>query len=86
MVNESGMKVFRFTKDDLDVIKTALTAEKASLKRYLELEERCTNTRLREVIWELIESEWGHIGQWRNAYKAIREKNVSLHTDYCTNY
>ncbi len=26
--------------------------EKASLKRYLELEERCTNTRLREVIWE----------------------------------
>ena len=51
-VNDSGKEVCRFTKDDLDVITAALTAEKASLKRYLELEGRCTNTRLREVIWE----------------------------------
>jgi len=51
-VNDSGKEVYRFTKDDLDVVTIALTAEKASLKRYLELEERCTNTRLREVIWE----------------------------------
>ena len=68
-----------------DAIITVQIAEKVSLKRYLELVERCTSTRLREVIWELIESKWGHIGQWRNAHKAIREKNVSLHTDYCTN-
>jgi rubrerythrin len=51
-VNDSGKEVYRFTKDDLDVITIALTAEKASLKRYLELKERCTNTRLREVIGE----------------------------------
>jgi len=27
-VNDSGKEVYRFTKDDLDVITTALTAEK----------------------------------------------------------
>ena len=74
VANESGKEVYRFTKDDPGVIKTALIAEKASLKRYLELEERCTSTRLREVIWGLIESRWGHLSQWRDAYKAIREK------------
>ena len=57
VVNESGKEVYRFTKDDLDAVITALIAEKVSLKEYLELEERCTNPRLREVIWNLIESE-----------------------------
>jgi len=51
-VNDPGKEVYRFTKDDLDVVTIALTAENASLKRYLELEKRCTNTRLREVIGE----------------------------------
>jgi len=61
VANESGKEVYRFTKDDLGVIKTALIAEKASLKRYLDLEERRTSTRLREVIWNSIESKWGLI-------------------------
>ena len=35
VANESGKEVYRFTKDDLGVIKTALIAEKVSLKRSL---------------------------------------------------
>ena len=61
VVNESGKEVYRFTKDDLGVIKTALIAERASLKRYLDLEERRTSTRLREVIWDSIEGKWSLI-------------------------
>ena len=57
VVNESGKEVYRFTKDDLDSIITVLIAEKVSLKEDLELEERCTNPRLMEIIWNLIESE-----------------------------
>ena len=57
MMNESGKELYRFTKDDLDAIITALIAEKVSLKEDLELEERCTNSRLSEVIWNLIENE-----------------------------
>ncbi len=51
-VNDSGKEVYRFTKDDLDIVTIALTAENVSLKRHLELEKRCTNTRLMEVIGE----------------------------------
>jgi rubrerythrin len=68
--------------DALVALELSIKEEKASLKRYLELEERCTNTRLREVIWELIESEWNHIKQWRNTHKDIREKNFPLYTSY----
>lgn len=64
--------------DALVALELSIKEEKASLRRYLELEERCTNTRLREVIWELIESEWSHIKQWRNIHTNIREKNFSL--------
>ena len=63
--------------DALAALEISIKEEKASLQRYLELEERCTNTRLREVIWELIESEWNHISQWRSTYRAIREKDFS---------
>jgi rubrerythrin len=63
--------------DALVALELSIKEEKASLKRYLELEERCTNTRLREVIWELIESEWNHIEQWRGTHKAIREQAFS---------
>ena len=63
-------------------LELSIKEEKASLRRHLELEERCTNTRLREVIWELIESEWDHIKQWRNAHKNIREKNFPLYTSH----
>ncbi len=65
--------------DALVALELSIKEEKASLKRYLELEERCTNTRLREVIWELTESEWNHINEWRSTYKAIKEKNFPLY-------
>jgi rubrerythrin len=68
--------------DALVALELSIKEEKASLGRYIELEEKCTNTRLSEVIWELIESEWGHIKQWRNTYKNIREKNFPLCTSY----
>lgn len=64
--------------DALSALKLAIKEEKKSLQRYLELEERCTNTRLKKVIWELIESEWDHINQWRKTYKAIREKDFPI--------
>jgi rubrerythrin len=65
--------------DALVALELSIKEEKASLKRYLELEERCTNTRLREVIWELIESEWNHINEWRSTHKAIKEKSFPLY-------
>jgi len=68
--------------DALAALELSIKEEKASVGRYLELEERCTNTRLREVIWELIESEWDHIKQWREAHKNIREKNFPLYTSH----
>ena len=68
--------------DALAALELSIKEEKASLRKYLELEERCTNTRLREVIWELIESEWSHIKQWRNTHKDIREKNFPIYTSY----
>ncbi len=68
--------------DALMALELSIKEEKASLRRYLELEKRCTNTRLREVIWELIESEWDHIKQWRNIHKNIREKNFPLYTSH----
>ncbi|GAX63077.1 hypothetical protein SCALIN_C47_0048 [Candidatus Scalindua japonica] len=68
--------------DALVALELSIKEEKSSLRRYLELEERCTNTRLREVIWELIESEWGHIKQWRNTHRDIREKNFPIYTSY----
>ncbi len=68
--------------DALVALELSIKEEKASIRRYFELEERCTNTRLREVIWELIESEWGHIKQWRDTHKNIREKNFSLYTSH----
>jgi len=63
--------------DALVVLELSIKEEKASLKRYLDLEERCTNTRLGKVIWELIESEWNHIEQWRCTHKTIREQRFS---------
>jgi len=68
--------------DALAALELSIKEEKASLRRYLELEERCTNTRLREVVWELIESEWDHIKQWRETHKNIREKNFPLYTSH----
>ena len=56
----------------------SIKEEKTSLQRYLEPEERCTNTRLKEVIWELIENEWNHLSQWGNARKSIKENDVPL--------
>ncbi len=91
LVNEKLQTEDRGTEDTINIAKgtDALVAlelsikeEKASLRRYLELEERCTNTRLREVIWELIESEWDHIKQWRETHKNIREQNFPLYTSH----
>ncbi len=65
--------------DALVALELSIKEEKASLKRYLELEERCTNTKLREVIWELIESEWNHINEWRSTHKAIKEKSFPIY-------
>ncbi len=66
----------------LVVLELSIKEEKTSLGKYLELVERCTNTRLREVIWELIESEWNHIKQWRDIHKYIREKNLHLYASH----
>ncbi len=70
---------FKKESDCLVALELSFKEEKASLKRYLELEERCTNTRLKEVIWELIEDEWDHISQWRSTYKAVKEKDIPLY-------
>ena len=70
---------FRKGSDALVALDMSIKEEKASLKRYLELEERCTNTRLKEVIWDLIESEWNHISEWRKIRKSIKEDNVPLY-------
>ena len=56
----------------------AIKEEKNSLQRYLELEGKCTNSKLKEVIWEMIESEWDHLNQWRRTYVAIKEKDFPL--------
>ena len=69
---------FNKKSDALVALDLSIKEEKASLQRYLDLEERCTNTRLKEVIWELIESEWNHISQWRNTRKSIKENDVPL--------
>ena len=70
---------FRKGSDALVALDMSIKEEKVSLKRYLELEERCTNTRLKEVIWDLIESEWNHISEWRKIRKSIKEENVPLY-------
>ena len=70
---------FKSESDALVALDMSIKEEKASLKRYLELEERCTNTRLKEVIWDLIESEWNHISEWRKIRKSIKEDNVPLY-------
>ncbi len=82
--NKDEARTANIKKDTaaLVALELSIKEEKASLKRYLELEERCTNTRLKEVIWELIEGEWNHIKQWRSTHKAIREKNFPLYTSY----
>jgi rubrerythrin len=84
IANQDKGHTTNIEKDDdaLVALELSIKEEKASLRRYLELEERCTNTRLREVIWELIESEWSHIKQWRDIHKNIREKNVPLYTSH----
>ena len=70
---------FKSESDALVALDMSIKEEKASLKRYLELEERCTNTRLKEVIWDLIESKWNHISEWRKIRKSIKEDNVPLY-------
>jgi rubrerythrin len=82
--NQAKIQTANIEKDTdaLVALELSIKEEKASLRRYLELEERCTNTRLREVIWELIVSEWSHITQWRDTYKNIREKNFPLYTSH----
>jgi len=84
IANQNKGHTTNIEKDDdaLVALELSIKEEKASLRRYLELEERCTNTRLREVIWELIESEWSHIKQWRDIHKNIREKNLPLYTSH----
>jgi rubrerythrin len=84
IANQDKGHTTNIEKDDdaLVALELSIKEEKASLRRYLELEERCTNTRLREVIWELIESEWSHIKQWRDIHKNIREKNFPLYTSH----
>jgi rubrerythrin len=84
IANQDKGHTTNIEKDDdaLVALELSIKEEKASLRRYLELEERCTNTRLREVIWELIESEWSHIKQWRLIHKNIREKNFPLYTSH----
>tara|TARA_B100000315_G_scaffold157956_1_gene146612 strand:+ start:8756 stop:9679 length:924 start_codon:yes stop_codon:yes gene_type:complete len=69
---------FKKKSDALVALELSIKEEKASLQRYLDLEEKCTNTRLKEVIWELIENEWDHISQWRNTRKSIKENDVPL--------
>jgi rubrerythrin len=84
IANQDKGHTTNIEKDDdaLVALELSIKEEKASLRRYLELEERCTNTRLREVIWELIESEWSHIKQWRDIHKNIREKNLPLYASH----
>ncbi len=64
--------------DALFALDLAIKEEKNSLQRYLDLEGRCVNSKLKEVIWEMIESEWEHINQWRRTHKAIKEKGEGL--------
>ena len=76
--NTSQTTKIKKNADALFALRLAIKEEKKSLQGYLELEERCINTRLKIVIWELIEDEWYHINQWRKTYKAIREKDFPL--------
>ncbi|MGR3219459.1 MAG: ferritin family protein [Candidatus Anammoxibacter sp.] len=78
--DSSAIQITNIKKDSdaLVALTLAIKEEKKSLQRYLELEDMCTNTKLKNVIWELIESEWDHINQWRKIYKAIKEKNFTL--------
>ena len=64
--------------DALFALDLAIKEEKNSLQRYLELEGRCTNSKLKEVIWEMIESEWDHLNQWRRTHEAIKEKGFPI--------
>lgn len=78
LVQNSPLMSLKKESDSLVALELSIKEERASLKRFLELEERCTNTRLKKVIGELLESEWDHFSQWRNTYKAIKEKNIPL--------
>jgi len=70
---------FERESDSLVALDLSIKEEKASLKRFLELEERCTNSKLREVIWGLIEDEWNHIKQWRSTQQSIKKNIIPQH-------
>lgn len=71
------MDVMTFDKYDYnDVFKIldfAVAEDKRIMSMYFNFVDECTNTWLREIIWELIEDEWSHIVMWRKISKRLKE-------------
>lgn len=70
LVPETSEK-FSNTFDALDM---AIEEDKRSISMYFKFVDECTNTWLRDILWEIIDDEWSHLLMWRRTYKRLKEE------------
>lgn len=59
--------------DVFKILDFAVGEDKRIMSMYFNFVDECTNSWLREILWELIEDEWSHIVMWRKISKRLKE-------------